>query len=666
MLGKLDWSAIPLDQPIPMITSGIVALGILGVLAWVVISGQLPYLWREWITSVDHKRIGVMYTLLAMVMLLRGFADAIMMRSQQAIAYHSQGYLPPEHFNQIFSAHGTIMIFFVAMPFMIGLMNLIVPLQLGVRDVAFPTLNSVGFWLTATGALLVNISLVIGEFARTGWLPFPPLSELTYSPGVGVDYYLWSIEISGVGTLVSGINLVTTVLKLRARGMTYLRMPMFCWTTLATNLLIVAAFPILTATLAMLILDRYLGFHFFTNEAGGNVMMFMNLIWAWGHPEVYILVLPAFGIFSEVVSTFSGKPLFGYRSMVLATMAICVISFMVWLHHFFTMGAGPDVNAIFGIASMIIAVPTGVKIYNWLFTMYGGKVRFETPMLWSIGFMVTFVIGGLTGVLLAVPPADFLLHNSLFLIAHFHNVIIGGVLFGAFAGYTFWFPKAFGFRLHDGLGKAAFWFWLIGFYVAFMPLYVLGFLGMTRRMQHYDVAAWRPWLIVASGGAVLILIGIVFQVSQIVVSVRRREELRDRTGDPWNGRSLEWATASPPPVFNFAIRPDVHGEDAYWELKSRARQLDPEKSEPVYEDIEMPRNSPTGFVCAFFATVMGFALIWHIWWMVVAGFLGAFGTFVVFAWRDHDEYVIPAAEVARIDRGNRAERHAMFSQEAAQ
>ena len=666
MLGKLDWSAIPLDQPIPMITSGIVALGILGVLAWVVVSGQLPYLWREWITSVDHKRIGVMYTLLAMVMLLRGFADAIMMRSQQAIAYHSQGYLPPEHFNQIFSAHGTIMIFFVAMPFMIGLMNLIVPLQLGVRDVAFPTLNSVGFWLTATGALLVNISLVIGEFARTGWLPFPPLSELTYSPGVGVDYYLWSIEISGVGTLVSGINLVTTVLKLRARGMTYLRMPMFCWTTLATNLLIVAAFPILTATLAMLILDRYLGFHFFTNEAGGNVMMFMNLIWAWGHPEVYILVLPAFGIFSEVVSTFSGKPLFGYRSMVLATMAICVISFMVWLHHFFTMGAGPDVNAIFGIASMIIAVPTGVKIYNWLFTMYGGKVRFETPMLWSIGFMVTFVIGGLTGVLLAVPPADFLLHNSLFLIAHFHNVIIGGVLFGAFAGYTFWFPKAFGFRLHDGLGKAAFWFWLIGFYVAFMPLYVLGFLGMTRRMQHYDVAAWRPWLIVAAGGAVLILIGIVFQVSQIVVSVRRREELRDRTGDPWNGRSLEWATASPPPVFNFAIRPDVHGEDAYWELKSRAGQLDPEKSEPVYEDIEMPRNSPTGFVCAFFATVMGFALIWHIWWMVVAGFLGAFGTFVVFAWRDHDEYVIPAAEVARIDRGNRAERHAMFSQEAAQ
>jgi cytochrome o ubiquinol oxidase subunit 1 len=661
MLGKLSWSAIPIDQPIPLIAAGVVLVVILAVLAWVTLKGYMPYLWREWITSVDHKRIGIMYILLAMVMLLRGGSDALMIRVQQAIAYQSNGYLPPEHFNQIFSAHGTIMIFFVAMPFVIGLMNLVVPLQLGVRDVAFPTLNSVGFWLTATGALLVNVSLVIGEFARTGWLPFPPLSELTYSPGVGVDYYLWSLEISGVGTLVAGINLVTTVLKLRTKGMTYLRMPMFCWTTLASSLLIVAAFPILTATLAMLILDRYFGFHFFTNEAGGNVMMFMNLIWAWGHPEVYILVLPAFGIYSEVVSTFSSKSLFGYRSMVLATMAICIISFMVWLHHFFTMGAGPNVNAIFGIASMIIAVPTGVKIYNWLFTMYGGRIRFATPMLWSVGFMVTFIIGGLTGVLVAVPPADFLLHNSLFLVAHFHNVIIGGVLFGAFAGLTYWFPKAFGFRLHEGLGKAAFWFSLIGFYVTFMPLYAAGLLGMTRRMQHYDVAAWRPWMIAAAFGFVLLTIGIVFQVLQIVISILRREELRDRTGDPWDGRSLEWATSSPPPVFNFAILPDVHGEEAYWAIKSRARQQDLEKNEPHYEDIEMPRNSPTGFVCAFFATVMGFALIWHIWWMVALGFVGAFATFVVFAWRDHDEYVIPAAEVELIDRANMAERRALAS-----
>ena len=661
MLGKLSWAVIPFDQPIPLVAGAVVLVVILAVLVWVVVKGHLPYLWEEWLTSVDHKRIGVMYTLLAMVMLLRGFSDAIMMRTQQAIAFQSNGFLPPEHYNQIFSAHGTIMIFFVAMPFVIGLMNLVVPLQLGVRDVAFPTLNSVGFWLTATGALLVNVSLVIGEFARTGWLPYPPLSELTYSPGVGVDYYLWSLQISGVGTLVAGINLVTTILKVRTTGMTYLRMPMFCWTSLASNLLIVAAFPILTATLAMLILDRYLGFHFFTNEAGGNMMMFMNLIWAWGHPEVYILVLPAFGIFSEVVSTFSGKPLFGYRSMVLATMAICLLSFMVWLHHFFTMGAGADVNAIFGIASMIIAVPTGVKIYNWLFTMYGGRIRFAVPMMWSIGFMVTFIIGGLTGVLLAVPPADFLLHNSLFLIAHFHNVIIGGVLFGAFAGYTYWFPKAFGFRLHEGLGKAAFWFWLVGFYVAFMPLYVAGFLGMTRRMQHYDVAEWRPWLLVAGAGAILIMIGIIFQIVQLAVSIRRREELRDRTGDPWDGRSLEWATASPPPVFNFAVLPDVRGENAYWAMKARAKKADAEKSETDYQPIEMPRNSPTGFVCAFFATLMGFALIWHIWWMVIAGFIGAFATFVVFAWRDHDEYEIPAEEVARIDRANINQRRDMVS-----
>jgi cytochrome o ubiquinol oxidase subunit 1 len=603
-----------------------------------------------------------MYILLAMVMLLRGFIDAIMMRSQQALAFHSGGYLPPEHYDQIFSAHGTLMIFFVAMPFVIGLMNLIMPLQLGVRDVAFPTLNSVSLWLTATGALLVNISLVVGEFARTGWLPFPPLSEIAYSPGVGVDYYLWSLQISGVGTVLTGVNFVTTVLKLHASGMTYMRMPVFCWTTLASNLLIVAAFPILTATLAMLLLDRYLGFHFFTNEAGGNMMMFMNLIWAWGHPEVYILILPAFGIFSEVISTLSGKPLFGYRSMVMATMAICLLSFTVWLHHFFTMGAGADVNAIFGITSAIIAVPTGVKIFNWLFTMYGGRIVYATPILWSIGFMVTFVIGGVTGVLLAVPPADFVLHNSLFLVAHFHNVIIGGVLFGAFAGYSFWFPKAFGFRLHEGLGKAAFWCWFVGFYLAFMPLYVVGLMGMTRRMQHYDVPAWHPWLLIAAGGAAVILVGIILQVAQLAVSIRRREELRDVTGDPWNGRSLEWATSSPPPAFNFAVLPHVEGRDAYWAMKQRARLQGKLSEEPVYTDIEMPRNSPTGFICAFFATFMGFALIWHIWWMVALAALGAYATFVAFAWRDRTEDVIPADVVARIDRANRSARNEAFVQ----
>jgi cytochrome o ubiquinol oxidase subunit 1 len=656
MFGKLTWNSIPWDQPIPLAAAGVVFAALLGVLVLVFAKGWQRYLWDEWITSVDHKRIGVMYMLLGVVMLLRGFIDAVMMRSQQSLAFHAMGYLQPEHYNQIFSAHGTIMIFFAAMPLVIGLMNFVVPLQLGVRDVAFPTLNSVSFWLTATGALLTNVSLVVGEFARTGWLPYPPLSELKYSPGVGVDYYLWAIQISGVGTLLTGVNFVTTILKIRAPGMSYLRMPMFCWTALASNLLIVAAFPVLTATLAMLTLDRYLGFHFFTNEAGGNMMMFMNLIWAWGHPEVYILVLPAFGVFSEVVSTFSRKPLFGYRSMVMATLFICIVSYCVWLHHFFTMGAGGDVNAIFGIASSIIAVGTGVKIYNWLFTMYGGRIRFDTPMLWSVGFILTFIIGGLTGVLLAVPPADFLTHNSMFLVAHFHNVIIGGVVFAIFAGYTFWFPKAFGFRLHEGWGKAAFWLTLIGFWAVFAPMYAVGLLGMTRRMQHYDFAPWHPWVVAEGLGMIVTVAAVVCQIIQLVYSIIHRNELRDTTGDPWDGRSLEWATTSPPPVFNFAVLPDVHGEEAYWGLKERAREALKLGAEPEYEPIHMPRNSPTGFVCAFFATLIGFALIWHIWWLAILGFIGAYATFVVFAWRDVKEYWIPAEEVARLDRLNRSAR----------
>jgi cytochrome o ubiquinol oxidase subunit 1 len=658
MFGKLTWQAIPFDEPIALGAAALIGLIMCGVLAWVVVKGYVPYLWREWITSVDHKRIGVMYCILAMIMLLRGFIDALMMRSQQALALHAPGYLPPEHYDQIFSAHGTIMIFFVAMPFVIGLMNFAVPLQLGVRDVAFPTLNSVSFWLTAAGSFLVTLSLVVGEFARTGWLAYPPLSELTYSPGVGVDYYLWALEISGIGTLMAGINMATTILKMRAPGLSYTRMPVFCWTSLASNLLIIAAFPVLTAVLSMLLLDRYCGFHFFTNEAGGNPMMFVNLIWAWGHPEVYILILPAFGVFSEVISTFSGKPLFGYRSMVAATMVICILSFMVWLHHFFTMGAGGDVNGVFGIMSMVIAVPTGVKVFNWLFTMYGGRVRFTSAMLWSVGFMVTFVIGGMTGVLLAVPPADFVLHNSLFLVAHFHNVIIGGVLFGALAGTTYWFPKAFGFRLDERLGKAAFWFWLTGFYLAFMPLYVLGLMGMTRRMQHYDQPEWRPWLLLAAVGVLLIAVGIALQVAQLFVSIRTRDRRREPTGDPWDGRTLEWATASPPPVFNFAVYPNVTGEEPYWGMKQRALQSMQLAQEPEYEAIEIPRNTPTGFVTAFFAVVTGFAMIWHIWWLVTVGLVGAYATFVVFAWRDVSETELPAEEVARIDRANREARTA--------
>src|ERR1700689_345559 len=568
MFGRLTSAAIPFDQPIVMVTCATVGVVLLSIVVLVTIKGWWSYVWHEWITSVDHKRTGVMYFVLGLVMLLRGFSDAIMMRSQLALAAgHAQGYLTPEHYDQVFSAHGTIMIFFVAMPFVIGLMNFAVPLQLGVRDVAFPVLNNVSFWLTASGVLLVNLSLFVGEFARTGWLAYPPLSETAYSPGVGVDYYLWSLQISGMGTLLTGINLTTTILKIRAPGMGYSRMPIFCWTALASNLLIIAAFPILTATFAMLLLDRYLGFHFFTNDAGGNPMMYINLIWAWGHREVSILILPAFGVFSEVIATFSGKPLFGHRSMVIATMAICMLSFMVWLHHFFTMGAGAKRNAFFGIMTMIIAVPTGVKVFNWLFTLYGGEVRFTAPVYWSLGFMVTFVLGGMTGVLMAIPPAVFVLHKSLFLVAHFHNVIIGGVVFGCMAGFTYWFPKAFGFTLDERLGKIAFWCWLTGFYLAFMPLYVLGLMGMTRRLDHVDNPVWHVYLVVAMVGACVIMCGIAAQFAQIFVSVRSRAMRRDLTGDPWGARTLEWSVASPPPAYNFARTPIVMGRDAYWDMK---------------------------------------------------------------------------------------------------
>jgi cytochrome o ubiquinol oxidase subunit I len=653
MLGRLSWAAIPFDQPIIMITVATVGTVLAVVLGLVTIKGWWPYLWREWITSVDHKRIGVMYMVLALVMLIRGFSDAIMMRTQQALAAgHAAGYLPPEHYDQVFSAHGTIMIFFMAMPFVVGLMNFAVPLQLGVRDVAFPVLNSVSFWLTAAGVLLVNLSLFVGEFARTGWLAYPPLSELAYSPGVGVDYYLWSLQISGVGTLLSGINLTTTILKMRAPGMSYGRMPVFCWTALASNLLIVAAFPVLTATFGMLLLDRYCDFHFFTNDAGGNPMMYVNLIWIWGHPEVYILILPCFGVFSEVIATFSGKPLFGYRSMVQATMAICVLAFVVWLHHFFTMGAGADVNAFFGVMTMIIAVPTGVKVFNWLFTLYGGRVRFTVPVHWALGFMVTFVIGGMTGVLMAIPPADFVLHNSLFLIAHFHNVIIGGVVFGVMAGYSYWFPKAFGFKLNERLGKAIFWCWFFGFYLAFMPLYALGLMGATRRMQHYPDVHWQPLMLVALAGAVLILCGIILTGVQLAVSIRARARNRDLTGDPWNGRTLEWSTPSPPPTWNFTHLPQVNGADAYWAAKQGSNLSPVSKPDRAVGPLHVPRNTPTGVFVAFFSVILGFALIWRIEWLAMVGLIGAVAVGLRQAWQKDREMVVTADEISDFERLN--------------
>ena len=649
MFGKLTLADIPYHEPIILVTFIAVALGGLGLIGAISYYGKWGYLWKEWLTTVDHKKIGVMYFIVALIMLLRGFSDAVLMRSQQAIASGgAEGYLPPHHYDQIFTAHGVIMIFFVAMPFVAGLMNVVTPLQIGARDVAFPFLNSLSFWLFVAGAVLVMLSLFVGEFAATGWVAYPPLSGIQYSPGVGVDYYIWALQLSGIGTTLTGVNFFVTVLKMRTKGMTLMRMPIFTWTSFCTAILIMAAFPILTVTLALLTLDRYLGFHFFTAEAGGNQMMYTNLIWAWGHPEVYILILPAFGVFSEVTSTFSKKRLFGYVSMVWATVAITVLSFIVWLHHFFTMGAGGNVNAFFGIATMIIAIPTGVKIFTWLFTMYHGRIQFTSPMLWTLGFIVTFSIGGMTGVLLAVPGADFVLHNSLFLIAHFHNVIIGGAVFGYFAGMVYWFPKVFGFKLNERLSKQAFWCWLVGFYVAFMPLYMLGFMGMTRRLNHYDNPDWHPFLITAAIGVVIIAAGIASQIYMFYVSIRDRNlpENQDLTGDPWDGRTLEWSTASPPPFYNFAEVPEVHDIDAYWGMKEKGIT---EKKDADYKQIHMPRNTGAGVVISGFALALGFALIWHIWWLVIVSFVGAIASAVIRSYDDNTDYYVPAEEVARIE-----------------
>ncbi|MDP9963278.1 cytochrome o ubiquinol oxidase subunit 1 [Variovorax paradoxus] len=646
IFGRLTWEAIPFHEPILLATFIAVALGGLALLGAITYYKVWGVLWRDWITSIDHKKIGIMYIILGLVMLLRGFSDAIMMRAQQAIAFgDNAGFLPPHHYDQIFTAHGVIMIFFVAMPLVTGLMNFVVPLQIGARDVAFPFLNNFSFWMTTFGAGLVMASLFVGEFAKTGWLAYPPLSGILFSPDVGVDYYIWSLQIAGVGTLLSGVNLLATIVKMRAPGMTMMKMPVFTWTALCTNVLIVAAFPVLTAVLALLSLDRYVGTNFFTNDLGGNAMMYVNLIWIWGHPEVYILILPAFGIFSEVVSTFSGKRLFGYASMVYATVVITILSYLVWLHHFFTMGSGASVNSFFGITTMIISIPTGAKIFNWLFTMYRGRIRFELPMMWTIGFMITFVIGGMTGVLLAVPPADFVLHNSLFLIAHFHNVIIGGVLFGMLAGITYWFPKAFGYKLDPFWGKCSFWFWIVGFWFAFMPLYVLGLMGVTRRMSHFQDMSLQIWFQVAAFGAVLIALGIASFLIQLVVSYIRRDSLRDTTGDPWNGRTLEWSTSSPPPAYNFAFTPRIHDNDAWTDMKRRGY------TRPVdgFTPIHMPKNTAAGFIIAALAGTCGFALIWQMWLVAGVAFFAMLAAVIIHTFNYKRDYHIPAEEVVRTE-----------------
>jgi cytochrome o ubiquinol oxidase subunit I len=646
MFGKLNAEAFHHESSQNAAVFGMIVTGI-AIIGLLFYFKKWKWLWKEWLTSVDPKRIGTMYIIVSLLMFFKGFADAIMMRLQQALSVgESHGFISAGHFQEVFSAHGTTMIFFVGMGIVFGLLNLVVPLQIGARDVAYPFLNALGFWFFASAAMLTLVSLAIGKFSPAGWLAYPPLSELEYSPGEGVDYWTWAVQIAGIGSTMSGINFLVTILKMRCPGMTMMKMPIFVWSALCAMILVVFAFPILTATLAMLSLDRYLGMHFFTSGGGGNPMMYVNLIWAWGHPEVYILILPAFGIFSEVVPTFSEKRLFGYVSMVWALIVITILSFVVWLHHFFTMGASPNVNAFFGVMTMLIAIPTGVKIFNWLFTKYRGRVHFDSPMLWFFAFVLNFSVGGMTGILLSSPPVDFQVHNSLFLIAHFHGMVIGGMLFGFFCGFTYWFPKFTGFFLSERLNKYAFWCWFFGFLLAFMPLYMLGFMGATRRLDHYEASTgWHPLFLTVAAGAAVILCGVLIQLFGLFKSIVERNKNRDKTGDPWNGRTLEWSTPSPPPVYNFAITPVVDDLDPLWAIK---RGVAPPQGD--YEDIYLPKNTPMGIVIGLLSLLFGFCMTWHIFWLAIISLLAIVICFIVRLSGDDEHELIPAEEIKKLDR----------------
>lgn len=565
------------------------------------------YLWREWLTTVDHKKIGIMYIIAALLMLFRGGMDGLLMRAQLAIP--ENGLLDAQHYNEIFTTHGLIMILFMAMPFVIGLMNVVIPLQIGARDVAFPRLNAVSFWLFFAGAMLLNISFVIGGSPDAGWTAYFPLAGIELSPTVGNNYYSIALQIAGIGTLLTSVNFLVTILKMRAPGMKLMRMPMFTWSVLITNVIILFAFPVLTVSLALMMFDRMFGSQFFTMANGGMDMLWANLFWVWGHPEVYIVILPAFGIFSEIISTFSRKNLYGYKSMVYSMVIISVLSFLVWAHHFYTMGHGVTVNGFFSISTMAIAVPTGVKIFNWLFTLRKGKIEFTTPMLYSLAFIPIFTFGGVTGVMLAMASADYQYHNTMFLVAHFHYVLIPGTVFAVLAGFYYWFPKLFGFRLNDKQGKRAFWLIAVSFNVTFLPLFFLGLKGMTRRTYTYSAeTGFGPLNMIASIGAVGLALGFVYLVYNIYWSFRYAP--RDTTGDPWDARTLEWSTPSPVPEYNFALIPKVDGLDPFWTSKKTGQPL----TEGEFEEIHMPNNSGQPFILGMIFMAFGFCMVFS-WWV---------------------------------------------------
>lgn len=606
------------------------------------------YLWREWLTTVDHKKIGIMYILSALIMLFRGGMDAILMRAQLAVP--ENGLLDAQHYNEIFTTHGVVMILFMAMPFVIGLMNVVVPLQIGARDVAFPRLNAVSFWLFFAGAMLFNISFVIGGSPDAGWTAYFPLASLEFSPTVGNNYYAIALQISGIGTLLTGVNFIVTILKMRAPGMTLMKMPMFTWSILITSVIILFAFPVLTVALALMAFDRLFGSQFFTMANGGMDMLWANLFWVWGHPEVYIVVLPAFGIYSEIIATFSRKNLYGYKSMVFSMAIISLLSFVVWAHHFYTMGHGATVNGFFSITTMAIAVPTGVKIFNWLFTLRKGRIEFTTPMLYSLAFIPVFTVGGVTGVMLAMASADYQYHNTMFLVAHFHYVLIPGTVFAVIAGFYYWFPKLFGFRLNEKQGKLAFWTIAISFNVTFLPLFFLGLKGMTRRMYTYsESTGFGPLNLIASIGSVGLMIGFMILVYNIYWSFRYAP--RDKTGDPWNARTLEWSTHSPVPEYNFAIVPKVDGLDPFWEEKKGGKKL----YEGEIEEIHMPNNSGQPIILAGIFFVWGFGMVFSWWPAVVVSTIGIIIMLAVRSFENDHGRHIPVKEIKETEERLRGE-----------
>ena len=655
LLGRLTVSEIPFDSVVvfgAFVFAVIVAVGLLATITYL---GQWRYLWREWFTTVDHKKIGIMYVIVGVVMLFRGFVDAIMMRTQQVMAAgpHSagylgaeHGYLPPYHYDQVYGSHGTIMLIFAATPILAGFMNYLLPLQIGARDMAFPYLNAVALWMTVVDAGLVMLSLFVGDFSQAGWVGLTPLTEMPYSPDVGVDYWSWALQIGSIGTTLGAVNIIATIIKMRAPGMTWMRMPMFAWTALTTNVIGLTAFPVLGVAVALLTLDRYVGTHFYTTGVGGNFMLFSDLFWIWGHPEVYFIILPAWGMMSEIIPTFSEKPLFGYPVMVAATLSIGCISWGVWLHHFFTMGAGPIVNVFYSITTMLVSIPTGVKVFNWAFTMFRGRLSFTTPMLWAVSAIFMQLIGGLTGMMLAIPAINYMTHNSVFVVAHFHCIVMV-TLFASIAGATFWFPKVFGFQLNERLGQLVFWLFVAGTFTVFTAMFGLGFDGMPRRMAYIPFESWKPLLIIEEFGILIYIAGLVAYVAQIVVSIRDRAENRVDI-DAWGTtRSLEWMTHSPVPVYNFAVIPNVNARDEWaWRRENGLMRSVPDH----YEDIEIPRNTMVPMLLGLGAAAFGFAMVWRIWWMAIVALIAIILVVIVRSFDDTTALTIPADEVRRTEQ----------------